>query len=201
MKNEDDRRQRDEALLLRIRRDPKCRDARDAAAELLLHYRGNIYQWCYRYLRDHDRALDMAQEVILETYKALPGYRGRASFACWLFAVTRNRCVSAIRRFARAEPLDYDLELLPDMRDGPDRQLERHERRQRILSAMRDVLSPHEQEALCLRIFDGLPVDAITDVLGLSTASGARGVLQNARRKLRAALAFMDPALGEDSDG
>jgi len=200
MRDADDRKQRDEALLLRIRGRSQNRDARDAAAELLLHYRGSIYQWCYRYVRNHDRALDLAQEVILETYQALPGFHGRASFSSWLFAITRNRCVSALRRSSRARPVECDLELLADARDGPDRELERREERERILSAIREVLAPHEQEALCLRVFDGLPVDAITEVLGLDTASGARSVLQNARRKLRAALAFMNPALGEDPD-
>lgn len=220
MRNTDDRKRRDEALLRRIRasspagdarredapgadaRDADLRDedASDATAELLSHYRGSIYQWCYRYLRDHDRALDLAQEVILETCRALPRFDGRASFSSWLFAITRNRCVSALRRSARAETADYDLDLIPDSGDRPDRALERKERRERILGAMREVLAPREQEALCLRVFDGMPVDAITEVLGLGTASGARSVLQNARRKLRAALATLDPALGEDRD-
>ena len=189
MRDADDRRLRDEALLLRIRRRPQSRDAREAMAELLLQYRGNIYQWCYRHVRNHDRALDLAQEVILETYQALPGFHGRASFSSWLFAITRNRCVSALRRFSRTEPVDFDLEWLPDTRDGPDRQLERREERERVLNAMRTALAPHEQEALCLRVFDNMSVEAITEVLGLDTASGARSVLQNARRKLRAALA------------
>jgi hypothetical protein len=34
-----------------------------------------------------------------------------------------------------------------------------------------------------------MPVDAITHVLGITGSTGARGVLQNARRKMRAALA------------
>jgi len=189
MRDADDRRLRDEALLRRIRRRPQSRDAREAMAELLLQYRGSIYQWCYRYVRHHDRAVDLAQEVILETCQALPGFHGRASFSSWLFAITRNRCVSALRRLARTEPVEYDLELLPDSHDGPDLELERQEERERVLKAMRTALAPHEQEALCLRVFDNLPVEAITEVLGLETVSGARSVLQNARRKLRAALA------------
>ena len=46
-----------------------------------------------------------------------------------------------------------------------------------------------EQEAIYLRCFERLPVDEITSLLSITGASGARGLLQSARRKLRAALA------------
>lgn len=201
MRDAQDRRTRDDALLLRIRQRPHSSGAREAATALLLHYRGHVYQWCYRYVHNHERALDLAQEVLLETYQALPSFRSQASFSSWLFAITRNRCVSALRRLSRAQTVDCDLELLPDERDTPDRELERQEQRDLVLKTMRETLAPHEQEALCLRIFDQLPVDTITELLGLETASGARSVLQNARRKLRAALAPWNPALGEGPDG
>jgi len=45
------------------------------------------------------------------------------------------------------------------------------------------------REALWLRCFEHMPVDEIGRVMRLENASGARGLLQRARRKLRAALA------------
>jgi hypothetical protein len=39
-----------------------------------------------------------------------------------------------------------------------------------------------------LRCFERMPVDRITETLCLENASGARGLLQTARRKLRAEL-------------
>ena len=189
MRDTQERNRRDEALLLRARRQPGGSDAREAVGELLVNYQGHVYQWCYRYVHEHEGALDLAQEVMLEAFRALPGFDCRASFSSWLFAITRNRCVSSLRRFSRAEAADFDLDLLPDLSDGPDRELERREQQEQILAAMRESLAERERQALCLRIFDKLSVDAITEVLGLATVSGARSVLQNARRKLRAALA------------
>ncbi|MDY0110920.1 MAG: sigma-70 family RNA polymerase sigma factor [Candidatus Krumholzibacteria bacterium] len=199
MREPEDNRTRDEALLRRARQHQDHGDAREAAAELMLHYRSHVYQWCYRYVHNHERALDLAQEVLLASYKALPSFSGRASFCSWLFAVTRNRCVSSLRRSSRHPTIEYDLELMPDERETPDRALERREERELLLRAMRETLSSREQEALCLRIFDNMPVDMITEVLGLETASGARSVLQNARRKLRAALVPWHRALEEDA--
>jgi DNA-directed RNA polymerase specialized sigma24 family protein len=57
-------------------------------------------------------------------------------------------------------------------------------------------LKPTEHEAVVLRYFECLPVDEITQVLGITQASGARGVLQSAKRKLRAA--FADQGGSED---
>lgn len=201
MRDAIDSRTPDKTLLQHACRQPHGRAAGEAAAELLLRYRGHVYQWCYRYVRNHERALDLAQEVLLESYKALPSFDSRASFSSWLFAVTRNRCVSDLRRSSRRQTIPYDLELVPDARETPDRECERREQRELLLRAMRETLSPREQEALCLRIFDNLPVAAITEVLGLETASGARSVLQNARRKLRAALAPKGRALKEETGG
>ena len=47
-------------------------------------------------------------------------------------------------------------------------------------------------------LVERLPVDEITRLLGLDTASGARGLLQTARRKMRAALKHDEtPARGD----
>lgn len=100
MEDAEQRRQRDEALLKRACRQPEDRDARDAAAGLLLNYRAHVYQWCYRYVRNQEQALDLSQEVLLETYQALPSFGRQASFSSWLFAITRNRCVSELRRLS-----------------------------------------------------------------------------------------------------
>ena len=62
----------------------------------------------------------------------------------------------------------------------------------RIYALIRSALEPEEQKVIWLRCFDRMPVEEITRVLGIESASGARSVLQRARRKLRAALMESD---------
>ena len=57
-----------------------------------------------------------------------------------------------------------------------------------MVSAMRDALTPLEQTALWLKAYEGMPVNDINRLLGVTDESGARALLQTARRKLRAAL-------------
>lgn len=178
----------DEALaaLVSSREEPDC--VAVATEELLSRYRGRIYRWCRRYTDDHEGALDLAQVILMKVNAALPRFSGRARVSTWIFAITRNECVSAMRRRTPRTADDQILDLVADSAPGPERRLIEHESEQRLLQLIEETLDPVEQDALWLRCFERLGVDEITRTLEIAGASGARGVLQNARRKLRAAL-------------
>ena len=184
--------QTDEQLVRIVQSDPDGVVGRRAASELLGRYRTRTYAWCFRHVREHELALDLAQDVLVSAWKAMPRFVERARFSSWLFAIARNRCLTALRgrSLRRDEAVDPD-ELLDD---GPDpiEELARRNQEEAVMSAIRDVLDAREQEVLWLRAVERLPVDEITRLMQLGGASGARGVLQTARRKLRAALERRD---------
>jgi RNA polymerase sigma-70 factor (ECF subfamily) len=159
---------------------------RRAAGELLGRYRQSVYVWCHRYVRDHERALDMAQDVLLQAYERLGQFEGRSAFTSWLFVIARNRCLNEIRRDHWQD--DEDLELVADERVRFDDALDEALRGERLLGLVNQVLDAEERKAVWLRYAERMPVDAITAVMGLDSHSGARGLLQRARRKLRAAI-------------
>jgi len=165
-----------------------------AAAELFGRYHGRVYAWCRRYRRDPDQALDLAQDVLLAAWRSLATWEGKAPFGGWLFVIAHHACIRA----ARARPVagDDDLALaeLPDPRPDPATAFEDEQERAALLALVRDHLDEVEQRAVWLRCGERMTVDEITRVLGLDAASGARGLLQTARRKLRAARARRDGA-------
>ena len=177
----------DESLLevARTDRDPARR--RDASAELLLRYRDAVYAWCLRYTRDHDRALDLSQDVMVTAWEKIGSFEGRSKFSSWLFAVTRNRCIDASRR---VDVLSDEAisEEHPDPSPLPDSIALDGRDEDRLLALIRRELDEEEQKAIWLRCIERMPVEEITVVLGVSGTSGARALLQRARRKLRAAL-------------
>ena len=177
---------------------PDSDTGRHAASALLDRYRERVYIWCLRYTRDHEQALDMAQEVLISAYRNLGSFGGRSQFGSWIFSITRNRCLSELRR----PSLLVDEEADPDdqltRQAGPDRDLEDRLAEEELLELIRRCLDPVEQQALWLRCFEKMPVDEITKVMEIAEASGARGVLQRARRKLRAALALEKGEMGNE---
>ncbi|MCP4574062.1 MAG: sigma-70 family RNA polymerase sigma factor [bacterium] len=187
----------DRELVLAYQRDPDGDVGRQAASRLLARYRQRVLVWCWRVVGDRETALDAAQEVLLSAWGRLDEYDHDGRFGAWLFTIARNRCLSELRR--RRVPLDTEavIELVADPTPAPDEDLERRLAAEDLLGLVRDTLSPEEGTAVWLRCHEGLSVDAITRHLALDEKSGARGVLQRARRKLRAAVA----ARAGDEDG
>jgi len=190
MLRDDDPESPDETLVLTYRQDPSGPAGRQAASRLLARWQGRVYVWAYRFAGEREQALDLAQECLMKAYRALPGYQPRGKFSAWMFTIVHNTC----RDFARARQRDRrDAEVDPDTMPaddrGPEQWFEARDDQRRILTLMEDALDPHERMALWMRVHDEMSVDEITRTLGLDGASGARGVLQSARRKLRAALA------------
>jgi RNA polymerase sigma factor (sigma-70 family) len=182
----------DEVLLAVYQQDPDGDAGHRAVARLLDRYRDRVYGWCWRHVRQRELALDLAQDVLLAAYRNLGSFGERARFSSWLFAIARNRCLSELRK---QQPAQEDVELLAlvaDPRPGPDRVLLERADEERLLAAIRCHLTPLEQDALWLRCLEQLPVDEITRLLDIREQTGARAVLQRARRRLRAALARPD---------
>ena len=178
----------DDGELLRVVRsdaDPARR--RDASAALLLRYRDAVYAWCLRYTRDHERALDLSQDVMVTAWEKIESFEGRSKFSSWLFAVTRNRCIDASRRVDVLAD-EAITEMHPDPAPLPDESALGAVDEDRLLALIRRELDADEQKAIWLRCIERMPVEEITGVLNVSGESGARALLQRARRKLRAAM-------------
>lgn len=163
-------------------------DGRAAAEELFARYRKPVYLMCFRYVKSHDRALDVSQDVLLRAFERLDSFDHRSEFSCWLFTIARNRCLNVLRSIKLWEDDGSDPDYIPAGGAGPDRLVEEREEEERMLELIRKTLEPDEQKALWLRCFEKVPVDEISRLLGVESASGARALLQRARRKLRAAL-------------
>ncbi len=190
----------DEDLALLAAGCPDSPAGRKAACTVLERYARVVYRWCYSYVGNVEQAEDLAQDVLLRAYRHLGDFEGWGRFSAWLFVITRNLCLDAVRRDARRKREEIELDRLADPAPGPEAELAARREEERTLSLIREHLSEQEQDALWLRCFERMPLDAITRVLGITQRSGARAVLQNARRKLRAALGDAHPLAREGDD-
>lgn len=174
-----------ETLVRRAQRNPGSRSSRDAAAGLLERYQDEVYALCRRYADDRDTALDLAQDVLLIAYEKLSTLEDPSRFGSWLFTITRNRCLNAVIR--RRETVELDTEQLLDRRDtaAADRIVLARDDEERLLAMISAVLDEVEQDVVWMKYVDGFSIKEIDRMLEIDTRSGARAVLQRARRKLR----------------
>jgi RNA polymerase sigma-70 factor (ECF subfamily) len=177
----------DEELLRLVRADGDAERRRAAATELVCRYRDSVYLWCFRYTRDVERALDLSQDVLTSVWEKLETFESRAKFSSWLYAVTRNRCIDASRHVSYL--LDEEaVAAASDRAPLPDAAMYAEQDEQWLLTTIRTQLEPDEQQAIWLRCIERMGIDDVTRIMQLENASGARTVLQRARKKLRAAL-------------
>ena len=184
---------RDDDALVRLIQDQADRPAGERALnELLDRWQKRIFLWSWQRVRDREEALDLTQDCLVLMTRGLPSYEPRGQFGAWVFTIVRHRCLSALRPRVLARDPDVDLESLVVPARGPEDEAEQRDLEERVLRAMQETLDPRERVALWLRAYEGLSVEEITRVLSLDGASGARGLLQTARRKLRAALGALE---------
>lgn len=178
----------DEELARRAQADPQGPAGRAAAGELLGRYTERVYRYCRRMVRDPDRARDLAQDAVMDALRGLPRFEARARFGSWLYAIVRNRCRTALRPRSLTRDEGVETDELPAAGGDPETLWAEREGEEALERMVAAHLEPVEQDALWLRCVERLPVDEITALLALTNATGARGVLQTARRKLAAAL-------------
>src|SRR5580693_7988791 len=75
--------------------------SREEAVEELFHrHQNRIVRWCYRFTRDRESGLDLAQEIFMRAFRNLDRYRGECRFSTWLYVIARNLCMSALQKRA-----------------------------------------------------------------------------------------------------
>jgi RNA polymerase sigma-70 factor (ECF subfamily) len=72
--------------------------AQEAFQRLVPAYRRRVFGLAVSILRDRAAAEDLAQEVFVKLWHALPRYDGRARLSTWIYAITRNAAISELRR-------------------------------------------------------------------------------------------------------
>jgi|SRR5271163_1608865 len=73
-------------------------DRREEAITLIMQeFRRKVFGLAYSFLHNREAAEDVAQEVFIRIWGALPTYDGHASLSTWIYSIARNASVSALR--------------------------------------------------------------------------------------------------------
>jgi RNA polymerase sigma-70 factor (ECF subfamily) len=188
MSREQESERSDDELAAVCQREPGSAAGQQALSLLISRWSERTYRWAYRYLGEREQSLDLAQDCLLQMIQALPRYRARGKFSAWLFTIVHNRCLDELRRRRPLPEPEAGMDTFETEDAGPEERVDLAIERDRVMAVMTARLEPEERLALWLRAYEETSVEDITRLLNLDGASGARGLLQTARRKLRAAL-------------
>jgi RNA polymerase sigma-70 factor (ECF subfamily) len=146
---------------------------------------------------DADLAADVAQEVWIQIFRALPTYRGDARFTTWAHRIAVNRTLNALRSHRRFAASAVEL--------AEDSATVDHDGERSILAQTIDAaiqrLSPGARTVFVLHDVEGYTHEEIAAELGI-TPGGSKSQLFKARARLRRLLApLVDvPGMGEESE-
>ncbi len=153
----------------------------------LREYGGTVLKVARAYTLTTEDCQDLAQEILLQVWRSLPQFQGRASASTWVYRVALNTALGwhrkEGRRRARQQPL-LEPEDVPAA--GPDsaQQLQQHEVVEQLYAAIRQL--PKADAALVLLYLDDLSYRDMAEVLGISESNV--GVKLNRAKKALAEL-------------
>ena len=157
-----------------------------AYSRLVARYQRALYRHAVAIVLDHDTAGDMVQDAFVRAYVSLRDCRDRMRFRGWLFQTLRNRCLDHLKEAARRHvPLDA-APPIEDPADGPMALVERRALRTEIARALAQ-LPAAQREAFVMHYVDGMPYEAMADLLGTSVSAVKMRALR-AREMLSALL-------------
>ena len=68
-----------------------------ALADLADAYGTKIYQLAFRYLRNHEDAEEVTQDVLYKVFRKVGEFRGDAALSSWIYRITFNSAMSRLR--------------------------------------------------------------------------------------------------------
>ena len=148
-----------------------------------------------RLVGNPDDACDIAQEVWIQIFRALPSYRGDSQFGTWAHRIAVNRTLNALRRTRRLAKIETDIdEETASVEHGSERAL--------LAASIEDAtarLSPGARTVFVMHDVEGYTHEEIAAALGI-TAGGSKSQLFKARVKLRKLLAHVIDGFRSDTD-
>jgi RNA polymerase sigma-70 factor (ECF subfamily) len=140
-------------------------DVTEALRRLMQRYGASVYRYCRMALCDATLADDVHQQVFVEAFRDLSGFRGRSTARTWLFAIARHRVLDAVRARYRAqahltEAVEDDP---PDPRPSAGESIDDMRLREALTASLRD-LDEHARTAVLLRYQQGFTFEQMAEV-------------------------------------
>ena len=130
--------------------------------EVIREHRILILKVCWMFSYDEAGQKDLYQDICINIWKGLPGFKGRSTISTWLYRVALNTALSQKRRNQR-EPLEQAL----DIGDIPtDKSEDKHEQVNALYAGIDQLKS--SEKAIILLYLEEKSYEEIAEIIGIS---------------------------------
>lgn len=160
-------------------------------------YQQMVFRTCMGYVHNKDDADDLTQEVFIQAFQALEGFRQRSSVSTWLYRIAINASLNKVRKNSKnflfwqlddifgSEKSEHPaIDIADD--ENPENIIIREEHRTWVRKAL-DSLPENQRTAIVLSKFDDLSQREIAEIMK-TTEGAVEALIQRAKANLRTKL-------------
>ena len=167
------------------------RGDREAFAALVVRYQKPLYNAAFWVLRNAEDANDVTQNVFLRVAERCDEYDPKYKFFSWIYRITVNEALNFLRRHAREDELDDEIDVPAAESANPEWQISEAQESRRVRAALTSM-STNDRMVLTLRHFSELSYEEIAQILDLDEKT-VKSRLYEARLRLRDLLRDLRP--------
>ena len=173
---------------------------RNLYRKLVDKYQLMVFRTCMGFLHNKDDSDDLTQEIFIQAYQTLSGFKGDAGFSTWIYRIAVNASLNKTRKsskslfvqrfemvFGNSKNLENSI-AIPDG-ENPENILILNEHREWVRKAL-ESLPENQRTAIVLSKYDDLSQRQIAQIM--KTSEGAvEALIQRAKANLREKLSAL----------
>lgn len=152
-------------------------------------YKNKVFNTVIGYLQHTENAEEVTQDVFMEIYRSLPGFRQESAFSTWVYRIAVNKSLDFLKSSQRKKRLAFISSLFspatpppPDF-VHPGVLLEQKERSVYLFKAI-DTLPENQKTAFILARLEGLGNKEVSEIMQISVGA-VESLLSRARENLK----------------
>ena len=152
-----------------------------------------VLNTCNKFVNNKEDAEDLTQEVFMEVYRSISGFRGDSKLSTWIYRIAVTKSLDFLRKKKRkkrfgiiknvfsGESLQEELKSPED--SNPAKQVEKQDRL-RILNEALDSLPENQRVAFTLSKYDEVSYMEIAEILK-TTIPAVESLIHRAKNNLK----------------
>jgi len=167
---------------------------RNSFGLLVEKYQSLVFRTCMGFLHDKDDCDDLTQDIFIQAYQSLKGFKGESAFSTWIYRIAVNASLNRVRKnsgnpilnrldslFGSGKEKETPLGVFE--MENPENILIREEHRRWIQTAL-NGLPENQRTAIILSKYDDFSQKEIAEIMQ-TTEGAVEALLQRAKANLR----------------